>query len=181
MRPLSVLLLFALASLPGCASKYYDARFAPTTTEAFANSAAVPGGQARSIVRIIGVRRRDTQSGAPVQVELRMRVENLGKLPCTLQQHSLQLLSGQLEPFGAAQLSSDDPPDVAPGASANFVVLFPLPEGRKGDDIDMISLNLRWAIAFDGEDVTIGVTFERMLPMNYDSTNFSVGIGFWGN
>ena len=77
------------ACLTGCMSTYYDARFTPQTTEAIASGTA--GAQARSVVSIVGVRRKDRQTGAPPQVEFRMRVENLGKVPCTLEQHSLQL------------------------------------------------------------------------------------------
>ncbi|MEO6711101.1 MAG: hypothetical protein ABIP42_16090, partial [Planctomycetota bacterium] len=115
------------------------------------------------------------------QVEFRMRVENLGSVACTLEQHALQLLSGALEPFGAAQLVSEDPPLIAAGATANYDILFPLPAERSANDVDLRSLNLRWAIAFDGRSVTNGFTFERVVPSPYESSHFSVGIGFWGH
>jgi len=175
------LFLLLLALLGGCTSKYYDARFMPTTTEAIANSSEALGGQARSIVRVIGMRKQDSKAGTPAMFEFRMRIENLGQAPCTLEQHSLQLLSGTLEPFAAAQLESSDPPVIAPGASANYTLLFPLPEGRRIDDVDVLSLNLRWVIAFDAEAVTMGVSFERVVPLDSSSSHFSVGVGFWGS
>jgi len=175
MKPTCTILAAAL--LTGCASKYYDARFVPPTTEAIAT--ASNGAQARSVVSYVGVRRKDRKTGAPVQVEFRMRVENLGQVACTLEQHALQLLSGSLEPFGAAQLASDDAPVIPPGGSANYDVLFPIPADRRVDDVDLRSLNLRWAIAFDGETVTNGFTFERLVPAPYPTTDFSIGIGFW--
>ncbi len=180
MKTLALALCLAVTLLSGCVSKYYDARFAPSTTEAIA-AGSKPGSQARSIVSYVGVRREDTQTGAPPQVEFRMRVENLGSVTCTLEQHSLQLLSGALEPFGGAQLVSNDPPVIAAGASSNFIVLFPVAAGRAIEDIDLRSLNLRWAIAFDGEAITNGMTFERVPTDPYSSTNFSVGVGFWGH
>ncbi len=180
MKILAFSLCLAATLLSGCASKYYDARFSPPTTEAIANGTQ-PGSQARSVVSLVGVRRQDKETGAPPQVEFRMRVENLGSVSCTLEQHSLQLLSGALEPFGVAQLESNDPPLIAAGASSNFVVLFPVAPGRRINDIDLRSLNLRWGIAFDGEVITNGMTFERVPPEPYTSTNFSVGVGFWGH
>lgn len=179
MKKLAFSLLVTAPLLGGCVGKYYDARFGPQTTEAVAASSL--GGQARSIVSFIGVRRKDRESGAPPQVEFRMRVENMGAVACTLEQHSLQLLSGTLEPFGAAQLSSSDAPLIAPGASANYEILFPPAEGRSIDSIDLRSLNLRWAIAFDGESVTNGMTFERVVPAYYDSPRLSLGVGIWGH
>lgn len=180
MKPVRLGVILIAALLSGCAAKYYDARFAPPATEAIA-AGSTAGAQARSVVTLVGVRRKDSKSGAPPQVEFRMRVENLGSVPCTLEQHSLQLLSGTLEPFGAAQLVSSDPPLIAAGTSANFTLLFPPAEGRRIDNIDLRSLNLRWAIAFDGEVVTNGMTFERVLPAAYGSSDFHVGIGFWGH
>ena len=94
--------VIAAALVSSCASTYYDARFTPQTTEAI-SSAAAAGAQARCVVSLVGVRRKDRETGAPPQVEFRMRIENLGKVSCTLEQHALQLLSGSLEPFGAAR------------------------------------------------------------------------------
>ncbi|HUR28689.1 MAG TPA: hypothetical protein VM509_10915 [Planctomycetota bacterium] len=164
--------------LAGCASTYYDAHFVPQTAEAITTDP--DGGQARSVVSYVGVRRKDRKTGAPPQVEFKMRVENLGKGACTLEQHALQLLSGSLEPFGAAQLAGNDPPVIVAGASANYDVLFPLPQGRSVSDVDLRSLNLRWAIRFDGQEYINAVTFERAVPVPYDSSHFSVGIGIWG-
>ncbi len=163
--------------LSACATKYYDARFTPQTVEALAVG-TTPGAQARSVVSVVGVRRKDSETGAPPQVEFRLRVENLGSVPCSVEQHSMQLLSGKLEPFGAAQLQSADSPLIAEGASANYEVLFPVPTGQRIDDIDLRSLNLRWSIAFGSEVITNGMTFERMLPLRQDSGDFSLGIGF---
>jgi hypothetical protein len=171
----SLILFLVAVLLSSCASTYYDMRFAPPTTEAIATS--TNGGQARSVLSYVGVRRADSHTGAPAQVEFRMRVENLGKVSCTLEQHALQLLSGALEPFGAAQLVSNDPPLIVAGGNATFEVLFPVPPNRRPEDMDMRSLNLRWAIGFDGETVTNGFTFEHILPDSYNSTNFSFGVG----
>lgn len=174
---LTIALVATLAS--GCASKYYDARFAPTTVEAVANGAG--GGQARSVVSVVGLRRKDGGTKAPPQAELRLRVENLGTVACTLEQHSLQLLTADLTPFGAAQLSGEAPPRVDVGGSANFELLFPLPAGREIDALDLRSLNLRWTIRFETDAVTNGATFERVLPMPYEGGRFSLGVGFWGH
>ncbi|MEO6709681.1 MAG: hypothetical protein ABI054_05255, partial [Planctomycetota bacterium] len=64
-------MILAGALLTGCASTYYDTRFAPPTTEAIAT--AGEGAQARSVVSFVGVRRKDRKTGAPPQVEFRMR------------------------------------------------------------------------------------------------------------
>lgn len=169
----------ALALAAGCQSTYYGAQFLPATHEVPVIVPDVADAKARCLVSVRGVKRADTKAGTPEQVEVRMRIENLGQVPCTLEQHSMQLLTGDLEPFGAAQVTSSDAPVIAPGATANYELYFPMPNGKKSDNVNFKSLNLRWTLDFDGKAMTNGVTFERMVYADpyYDQPRFSVGVG----
>src|SRR5262245_55626578 len=132
----SMLLAVALFCAAGCQSPYYSAQFLPSTNEIPVGVPEREDAKVRTLVSIRGVLRADTKTGAPAQVELRMRIENLGNVPCTLEQHSMQLLTGDLEPFEAAQISSPDPPVIAPGATSNFVIYFPMPGKRHPDQVN---------------------------------------------
>jgi hypothetical protein len=169
----------ALALAAGCHSTYYAVQFVPATNEVPAIVPARDDAKARSLVSIRGVKRADKKSGAPEQVDIRMRIENLGQVPCTLEQHTLQLLSGDLEPFGAAQVNSSDPPVIAPGATSNFELYFPMPNGKKSDNVSFKSLNLRWTLDFDGQAMTNGATFERAAYRDpyWDEPHFQIGVG----
>ena len=99
-----------------------------------------------------------------------MRLENLGRVPVRLEQPSLELLSGDFDPFGPAQIVSADPqlpPILGPGESANYELRFPMPGGRHPDSVNFAALNLRFTLDFDGERVTTGVQFLRAYRDGY--------------
>jgi hypothetical protein len=165
----------------GCASTYYSARFGPATSEAMVSPPQKPEAAARVLVSVIGVRKPDSKSGTPAEAELRMRMENLGRVPVRPEEHSLELLSGALEPFGTARIVSQDPPVVAPGAASTFDLFFPMPGRKSPEEVDLRSLNLRFTLDFDGQPVTTGINFERVVPV-YDpywsEPGVSIGVGF---
>jgi hypothetical protein len=151
------LLLCALAG--GCRSTYYDARFGPVTNEV--RVATEDGqGQARVLISVRGVRR--ASDGEPPSAELRVRLENLGTRDFLLEQPSLELLCGDLLPFGPARVLSNAAPQVTPGTSGIYELRFPMPGGRSPDEVNFSGLNLRFTLDFAGERVTTGMQFERI-------------------
>jgi hypothetical protein len=177
----SLLLATVLFCAAGChSSPYYSAQFLPATNEIPVGVPEREEAKVRTLLSVRGVLRADAKTGSPARVEVVMRIENLGRVPCTLEQHSMQLLTGDLEPFGAAQITSPDPPVIAPDATSNFVIYFPMPGGRDPDHVNFKSLNLRWTLVFDGQGVTTGATFERIYPAYGDpwsNVHFGVGVG----
>ena len=168
----------------GCHSTWYGVRFAPAANEVIVETdRASEGsglGRARVLLSVRGVRRADSDTGEPARVEIRARLENVGQAPFFLQQQSLELLSGDLLPFGAARITSDDPPRVEPDRAAILDLHFPMPDGKSPDDVHFDALHLRFALDFDGEVVTTGVQFERREPYAdpYYRTRFSFGLGY---
>jgi hypothetical protein len=166
-----------LCLLPSaCRSAYYDARFGPVTNEV--RLATTDGqGQARALVSVRGVRR--AADGEPASSELRLRLENLGSLPFTLDLPSLELLCGDLLPFGRPRILSNDPPQVAPGAAAIYELRFPMPDGHDPDDVNFSGLNLRFTLDFGTERVTAGTQFERIWAYHAPpSTSFGFYYGY---
>jgi hypothetical protein len=164
------LLLGALAG--GCRSTYYDARFGPVTQEV--RLATEDGqGQARALVSVRGVRR--SQEGEPACAELRLRLENLGTRAFLLEQPSLELLCGDLLPFGPARVLSNEAPQVTPGTAGIYELRFPMPGGRSPDEVNFSGLNLRFTLDFEGERVTAGTPFERIWPY-YGPPSMSFGM-----
>jgi len=174
-------------ALVGCHSTWYGVRFAPAANEVIVESERAHEhegrlARARVLLSVRGVRRADADTGEPARVEIRARLENVGQVPFHLQQQSLELLSGDLLPFGAARISSDDPPRVEPDRAAVLDLLFPMPEGKRPDDVHFDALHLRFALDFDGEVVTTGVQFERREQYAdpfYDRSRFSFGFGYY--
>ena len=171
--------------LGACQTTWYGARFSPVANEVVVDAEQQPG-QARALMSVRGVRR--AQSGEPAQVEMRMRLENTGDVPFHLQQGSLELLSGDLVPFGAARILSEDPPRVEPRGAAVLDLSFPVPAGRDPDEVDFGSLHLRFSLDFDGEVVTTRAQFERRshpyydygYPYPYYRSRFFLGYGYYG-
>lgn len=173
-------LALVVASTGGCASsRWYDYRFVPAPMEVEVSAASVPGGQVRTLVSILGVARKSSDAKRD-QVEIRMRLENLGNIPATLEDSGFSLVSADLQSFEPGEVVSATSKTVAPGGSAVFDVHFALPDGKKPSKLDLSGLNLRWTLSFDGTNVTAGATFQRQYIEVYDpGPHWNVGFGYF--
>jgi hypothetical protein len=156
-----LLSIVAVLASTGCRSTYYSAAFVPATHEAVVKPDRPEGALAHAFAAVRGVRRMDKDAGTPPLVEVRMRLENRGSVPFHLEQHSLELLSGDFVPFAAAQMSSAGEPRLEPGGAINIDLSFPMPEGRDVDDVDFTSLTLSWTLVFGDTRARTSATFER--------------------
>jgi hypothetical protein len=181
MKPWFLLPLSLIGA--GCHSTWYGVRFAPAANEVIVRAERDHEregrqGRARVLLSVRGVRRADPDTGEPARVEVRARLENIGQVPFYLQQQSLELLSGDLLPFGAARITSDGPPRAEPDRAAVLDLHFPMPDGKSPDDVHFDALHLRFSLDFDGEVVTTGVQFERRDDPYHDRSRFSFGFGY---
>jgi len=159
---LSTLAAAALAS--SCGSTWYAHRFVPAPLEAQVGVDGDSSAQARTLVTIRGIRRASASAGRPAQVEVRLRLENLGSTPAVLDLSDLSLVTSDLESFGPAVVEPPTADPVAAGEYAIWDVSFPLPAGRSLGELDLQGVNLKWSVRFGDVRVTTGATFQRRWP-----------------
>ena len=157
-------LLALLPILGGCNSTWYSHRFTPAPLEVPIGLDDQPSAQASVLLTVRGIRRAVPETGEPAEVEVLLRIENLGSTPALLDAQSLSLVTADLVPFDSARLDPAVPPLVAQGDQIVHTIRFPLPPGTVFSDLDWRSMHLRWTIIFDERRVTTGVTFERLMP-----------------
>ena len=170
-----LVLLASLMSLSSCStSRWYDASFAPAPLETEIRAQADAGSQVRALVTILGIARKTGE------VEVRLRLENLGTSPAVLIVQSLELVSADLEMFGPARIEPHEDRVVASGESLSVDASFPPPANKKIGDVNLRGLNLRWTLEFNGNKVTTGATFQRT-EWHYwpdDYPRWSLGVGY---
>jgi hypothetical protein len=152
------------AALSASCTTFYDLQYVPAPLEVRVEDAATPELSGRALITVLGLRRADRGEDRPAQYELAMRLENLGSLPFAVEPSSLELVAANLQPFGPPALSPSPPPPLDPGATQELRLAFPLPGGRELSDYDLNGLNLRWAVRFAERTMTIGASFQRVLP-----------------
>lgn len=164
----------ALALLSACtSSRYYDARYVDAPVETEVRSDSVAGSQVRALASVLGIARPDQQTGQPKQVEIRMRFENLGKVPAQFVPDSLSLVSADLVQFGPAQFVQLTDTSIPAGETRQFDMAFAAP----AQEPDWSGLNLRFALKFEDVTVTVGVPFRRVVYANYP-VSWSAGYGY---
>lgn len=188
-RLASIVAVAALLSCSACTSTWYPYRFSPAPLEVSLASPNDAQAQGRALVTVLGIRR--PAEGRPASVDARMRLENFGDKAMTFVADSPRLVTAGLEAFEPAEPSGLDERALAKGEHAVFELRFPLPRGKDHDDLNLQGLNLKFAVDFEGERVTTGVTFERVVspyrgyPYGYyddpfwggPSTHVHVGLG----
>ncbi len=166
--------VLALLLTTACqSSRWYDVRYVKMPIEQEVHADAAPGSQVRALVTVIGVARADKDAGRPKQVEIRMRLENLGTVPATLIESSLSLLSADLVPFEAPRLMDKGEMTVPPDQARQFDIAFPAP----ANEVDWSALNLRFGLRFGDDAVITGATFTRVSYPTYDPY-WHVGFGY---
>lgn len=156
----------AAAVLASCTT-FYDIHYVPAPIEARIADDTSTDAVARALVSVSGVRRPDGEHGQPARFELRMRIENLGAKSLSIEPASFELVSADLQPFGAPQFQPV--PDHALGANESiaFDLAFPVPDARSIDDYDLRGLNLKWAVRMGDKRVISGVSFQRLIAPAY--------------
>lgn len=165
--------LFALL-LSSCAT-HYDARFEPAPLEVKIESEQAPGLLARALATVRGVRRPSAEFPA-AQVEVALRLENVGPSPFSLVAGSFELITADLQALGPGQVKGAVDASLAPGASEHLELAFPLPAGSRYRDFDFSGLIIRWSLRSGDVTVVASAKFERRtiqhVPYYYG--------GFWG-
>jgi hypothetical protein len=156
----------AAAVLASC-STFYDIHFVPAPIEARIADDTSADAVARALVSVSGVRRPDSEHRQPARFELRMRIENLGKQALEIEPDSFELVSADLQPFGAPQFQPVPDRALGPNESIAFDLAFPVPDGSSIDNYDLRGLNLKWAVRMGDKRVISGVSFQRFIAPAY--------------
>ncbi len=176
MRALASLALLGLGS---CAT-YYDARFEPAPLEVKIESSEAPGVLARALATVRGVRRPSSENPA-AQVEVALRVENVGSQAFELDPGSFELATADLQVLGPGQVSPVPQAPIEPGGAQHVEVVFPLGPSQRYRDFDFSGLVVRWSLRAQSRTLTASAKFERRslqaAPYYYGS--YWVGPGFW--
>jgi hypothetical protein len=139
--------------------RWYDYGFSPAPLEAEVATADDPAAELRVLVSILGIARG--QDGKADQVEVRMRLENLGTTPVKLLTDSFSLCSADLQLFGTPTVLPADVPILEASRSTVVDLAFPLPPEKHPTDMNLRGLNLRWTVSFGEHHVTTGASFTR--------------------
>lgn len=165
--------------LSSCAT-YYDARFEPAPLEVKIESEQAPGLLARALATVRGVRRPSSENPT-AQVEVAVRLENVGSSPFAIVPESFELVTADLQALAPGRASGALDTPLAPGASEQFELVFPLPAERRYRDFDFSGLIVRWSLRAGEITVTASAKFERRtlqsVPYYYGS--YWAGPGFW--
>ena len=166
MRPARVtscgyaLAMIALAG--GCASTY-DSRFAyeprPASIETF--DRATDRTIARTLVSVIGVRRRAADQPHTPAVDLRMLIENVSDDDLRLDFEALRLVSADVRRFLPARSPAPDPLIVHPDSSVSIDLSFPFPPESESEPLDISALNLHWSFDHRGRALDHETMFKR--------------------
>lgn len=174
--------LVALTLCAACStSRYYDVRYLPAPVEVEVGSEGVSGSQVRALATVLGVARPTEGGKVPAQVEVRLRLENLGTVDAKLAIAGIALVSANLIAFQPGVVTPTTDVIVAPGATQTVDIAFRVPPEKSTDELDWHGLNLRFALEFKGTTVTTGATFSRVeyAPAYYEPAyHFGFGYGY---
>lgn len=164
----------ALAAASCSTSRWYDARYQPAPLEVEVAATAVPGSQVRALVSVLGVARPDAKAGRKRQVEVRLRLENLGSVEAKVDADGFSLVSADLVSFEKALLAPNADRSVPAGETRTIDLAFAVPER----ELDWSGLNLRFTLSFADVRVTTGGTFSRAVYVPYEPVHWHVGFGY---
>jgi hypothetical protein len=161
-RPLLLALLAVFTT--GCRSAWHEVVFVPSPLEVGVTAEGSPRAEARVLLSVRGVRRAAPKEERPAEVELNLRVENVGEVPLALDAEAFDLVTADLISFRPPSIEPAVEGEVAPGGRQLWTLRFATPEGRGVDDLDWSGLNLRFRVRFGERSVLTGVTFDRLWP-----------------
>jgi hypothetical protein len=122
------------------------------------------------LASVVGIRRTGATTAAPPAVEVRMRFENNGQVPISMDTGTLSLVTGTLIPLDAPEVHMQGPKvlQIAPGQPVTFSAFFPFPPTIVPHDPALNSLRLRWQIQIGDQVVPQTAYFERASPLYYE-------------
>lgn len=165
----------AAACLASCAT-YYEARFEPAPAEARIEAEEAPGVLGRALATVRGIRRPDSEH-ATARAEVALRVENVGREPLQVAPESFELVTADLQVFGAGIVRPSPVDALAPGDVRSLEVEFPFPAGVGYHDVDLSGLVLRWALNSGERRLVVSTRFERR---RYDASPYFYGPVIFG-
>jgi hypothetical protein len=169
----------ATTLIAGCSPYVEDFRYVPhpaITEIRPATSQPAQQGQAsqqgppvvEAYATIVGIRREDRQRGIPLSVEVRLQLDNLSSQQISFDPGSLALTNSELVRFPPPIVSTDRVISVMPEQPATVEAHFPFPPGLSYNNMDLQTLQLRWAVQIDGRSVPEVVNFRRAYRYYYD-------------
>lgn len=173
----------AMGVLSGCHGRYDD-RFVyhprPLTVETLAPERA-EAGPVRSLVTVVGVRRRDREAELPASVHVRLRLDNTSEAVAEFDPHSIQLFGADVREFPPPILRPEEPLTLEPDDTVTVDAFFPMPGDKIPGEMDLGGLGVRWIVLVDGEEAPGSATFARReLPSHYyqpRGPRFHFGVG----
>jgi hypothetical protein len=162
----SLTLSIALAC-SACSSTWHSARFVPSPLEVAVPAPGEPYAEARALISVRGIRKAVKSTGQAAQVEINLRLDNVGHTALALDGEGFDLVTSDLVSFAAPLIEPAPGATIAPGEKLNYVLQFPTPPDHSADDLDWSGLNLRFKVRFEERAVITGVTFERLIVPAY--------------
>jgi hypothetical protein len=165
--PLLGMLLIALVS--GCAQEPYLPGYAfyPQPALASIRQSSQPDKTPVTVLAtVLGIRREDPRQHVPTSVAIRLQFQNDGSQPITFDPATLELTTGSLRNFPAAEAYPPGVLTLAPGQRATLVSYFPFPPGLGPQRMTLSNLRLRWQIKIDDDTIPQAVLFERATNSN---------------
>jgi hypothetical protein len=172
MRVRDRLLRLLAPALLLCACQTYDSRFAfepaphGTTVTRKDNDEAA----ARVLASVVGVRRADSDTQRPREIETRVRVENVGQEPITFDPQSLVLVTADLVELQPTLVEPPSIPEIPPGGDATVTAYFPVPGGGGSYDARTLAgLDMRWHLRIGARPVSGNSQFRMRADAYYAS------------
>lgn len=147
--------------LQACTS-YASYRFAPPLQEVELRTQDGSSAVARVLVSSRGIVEGERDGRDAYALAFRLRVENQGDVALVLDTGELQLVDARLATIGPARVEPA-PELIEAGSQANYLLSFPLPDGKSPDDFDLSALNLRIALRGGDQLWTWSASFQ-LLP-----------------
>lgn len=172
-------LLLALG-LGSCTSTYVRLDFSPSPAQSVIDDGE-GASQARVLASVLAAERPERDPERPFELHLRLRLENLGEAPVSLELGSLLLVDAALNAFPAPRLelaegdASAGALSVGPHSARSFDLFFPMHERASPSKLG--ALNLRLQLRVGEREVLVGANFEKRRKLQVLRT---VDPGFYG-
>ena len=166
---LLILGLVGIVFIAGCSLSPYveDYHYAPHPAVAEIQAATTQPSQnappplTAYATKPVGIRREDRDARIPLSVEVRIRLDSHGSQSVTFDPHTLDLTNGELVRF-PPPLVTPQIISVLPDQPVMVQANFPFPPGLSYNNINLQTLQLRWAVQIDGHAVPQFADFRRV-------------------
>ena len=162
--------------LGGCS--VYDHRFVFEPDTQVVETTLADGAPLRTLGTVLGLRESAEMGDQEPVIAVQLRMENTGPASVDFDPASLVLLAGDQTRFGDPRVMPALPQTLAAGSVLFVEAAFPLPNGRRADDVDLSRLSLRWSFDAGGATRAVAADFTREPRGFYDRYPNRVGTGF---